>query len=154
MQYLTTDGRFSQVAFQQYDLPMDRLTADLGSIDQTSQSPSYELIGTALATGTWDPDVVKSLLRRSGEGLRVIARCAFIAGVAMFPTGRRRRGEFPIEIVVLGAAFVERAFTSYVVGPGVLGVASGSIVLLVAAAVILLVRLRMLWSGPRRAVAA
>ncbi len=153
VQYLTTDGRFSQVAFEQYDLPMDRLTADLGSIDQTSQSPSYELIANALASGSWDSEVIKSLLRRSGEGLRVIALCAFVAGLAMFPTGQRRRGEFPIEIFVLGAAFVERAFTSYVVGPGVLGVASGSVLLILAAAIILAIRLRVFRPAPAKAAA-
>ena len=34
---------------------------------------------------------------------------------------------------MLGAAFVERTVTSYLVGPGILGVASGSILMIVAA---------------------
>ena len=142
VQYLTADGRFSQVAFKQYDLPMDRLAGDPGSYDGISQSPSYELIATALSTGNWDPNVVKTLMKRSGEGLRVVAICTLIAGIALFPTGRRR-SELPIEIVVLGAAFIERAVTSYLVGPGILGVASGSILLLGCALVLLLFRLRV-----------
>ena len=93
-------------------------------------------------------------MKRSGEGLRVLAICALIAAIALFPTGRRR-SELPIEIVVLGAAFIERAFTSYLVGPGILGVASGSVVLLAVALVLLLVRLRVFRStGLQRRAAA
>jgi len=133
---------------------MDRLAGDSSSYDGISQAPSYELIATALSTGNWDPNVVKTLLKRSGEGLRVLAICALIAAIALFPTGRRR-SELPIEIVVLGAAFIERAFTSYLVGPGILGVASGSVVLLAGALVLLLVRLRVFRStGLQRRAAA
>jgi len=154
VQYLTADGRFSQVAFKQYDLPMDRLTGDAGSFDANAQTPSYELIVSALATGNWDPNVVKTLMKRSGEGLRVLAICALIAGISLFPSGRRR-SELPVEIVVLGAAFVERAVTSYLPGPGILGVASGSVWILALAVVVLLVRLRVFRStGLRRRAAA
>lgn len=142
VQYLTADGRFSQVAFKQYDLPMDRLAADSGAADGLAQSPSYDLVATALETGHWDPAVVKTLLKRSGEGLRVLALCALVTALALFPSGRRR-GDAPVEIVVLGAAFIERALTSYVVGPGILGVASGSVIILAAALVLLCVRLRV-----------
>jgi lipopolysaccharide export system permease protein len=142
VQYLTPDGRFSQVAFKQYDLPMDRLTGDAGSFDGNSQTPSYELIATALASGNWDPNLVKTLMRRSGEGLRVLAICTLIAGFSLFPSGRRR-SEMPVEIVVLGAAFIERAVTSYLPGPGILGVASGSVWIFAFAAIVLLVRLRV-----------
>lgn len=154
VQYLTSDGRFSQVAFQQYDLPMDRLAGDPASYDANGQTPSYELIGAALATGNWDPSTVKTLLKRSGEGMRVLAICALVAALALFPSGRRR-SELPVEIVVLGAAFVERAVTSYLVGPGIMEVASGSVLLLAAAVVVLLIRLRVFRSsGLQRRVAA
>lgn len=142
VQYLTPDGRFSQVAFKQYDLPMDRLTGDAGSFDGNAQSPSYELIANALASGNWDPNVVKTLMKRSGEGLRVLAICTLIAGISLFPSGRRR-SELPVEIVVLGAAFVERAVTSYLPGPGILGVASGSVWVFAFAVILLLARLRV-----------
>ncbi len=154
VQYLTADGRFSQVAFKQYDLPMDRLTGDPGSVDGNAQTPSYELIGTALATGNWDPNVVKTLMKRSGEGMRVLAICALIAGLSLFPSGRRR-SQMPIEIVVLGAAFLERAVTSYLPGPGLLGVASGSVWIFAFAILLLLGRLRVFRpAGLRRRVAA
>jgi hypothetical protein len=133
---------------------MDRLTGDPGSVDSNSQTPSYELIATAFATGNWDPGVVKTLMKRSGEGMRVLAICALIAALSLFPTGRRR-SEMPIEIVVLGAAFVERAVTSYLPGPGLLGVASGSVWIFTFAIVLLLARLRVFRpAGLRRRAAA
>ena len=143
VQYLTADNRFSQVAFQQYDLPMDRLSGDANSADPVSQTPSYELLAQGLATGQWDPNAVKAMLKRTGEGLRVIAICALVASLAIFPSGARRRTEVPIEIAVLGAAFLERAVTSYLVGPGILGVASGSILMIIIAALTLGWRLRV-----------
>jgi lipopolysaccharide export system permease protein len=142
VQYLSADGRFSQVAFKQYDLPMDQLAADAGAADGLGQTPSYDLVATALKTGHWDPAVVKILLKRSGEGLRVLALCALVAALALFPSGRRR-ADAPVEIAVLGAAFIERALTSYIVGPGIFSVASGSVIILIGAAAILCVRLRV-----------
>lgn len=142
VQYLTADGRFSQVSFDKYDLPLDRLTGDSAQRDDIAQSSSLDLVGAALASGQWDGAVVRALLKRSGEGIRVVAMCLLVASLALFPTGARRRVEIPIELVVLGGAFAERAFTSYVGGPGILGVASGSVLLTAVAALILLVRLR------------
>jgi len=154
VQYLTADRRFSQIAFQQYDLPMDRLSGDAASADPLSLTPSYDLIGQALANGVWAPDVVKVLLKRSGEGLRVLALCGLVASLAMFPSGARRQGGLPIEITVLIAAFVERTLTSYLVGPGILGVASGSILMIIASGLILGWRLHVLRpAGLRRAAA-
>lgn len=154
VQYLTADGRFSQVAFDKYDLPLDRLTGDSGSRDDIAQSSSVELLATGLATGDWPDAVVRALLKRAGEGLRVVSLCLLVAGIAMFPTGQRRRIELPIELVALGVAFAERAFTAYVGGPGLLAVASGSVVMLAIALVILSVRLQVLLIPAPRRVAA
>jgi lipopolysaccharide export system permease protein len=154
VQYLTADNGFSQVSFDKYDLPLDRLTGSTVSADPIAQASSLELLGTALSTGIWRADVVQALLKRTGEGLRVIAMCLFVAGLALFPTGQRRRTEIPIEFAVLGAAFLERAFTSYVGGPGILGVASGSVLLIGLSLLILLVRLRVFQPpGIRRQIA-
>ncbi|MEO8757503.1 MAG: LptF/LptG family permease [Devosia sp.] len=143
VQYVTSDKRFSQVAFDKYDLPLDRLAGSVDSADPIAQASSVDLIGTAISTGNWDAATVRALLKRSGEGLRVIAMCLFVASLALFPTGQRRRTEVPIELLVLGAAFFERAFTSYVGGPGILDVASGSVLLIAFATLLLLIRLRV-----------
>jgi len=72
----------------------------------------------------------------------------------LFPTGQRRRLEAPIELWVLLAAFFERSVTAYVVGPGVLAVASGSVVLIGLGLLILAVRLRVFRPPGLRRVAA
>lgn len=139
VQYLTSDKRFSQISFDQYDLSLDSLTDPDEVKDPLAQVSSLDI----LASGNLNRAAVKTLLKRSGEGLRVIAICLFVAGVAAFPTGRRRRTEIPIELAVLGIAFLERGITSYLPGPGILGVASGSVILIAIGTVLLLVRLRV-----------
>jgi lipopolysaccharide export system permease protein len=143
VQYLTADGRFSQIKFDKYDLPLDRLTGNPGPRDEIAQTWTPELIAAGLSTGQWSADAVSAILKRSAEGIRVVSLCLLVAGLAMFPTGQRRRTEVPVELVVLGVAFAERAFTAYVVGPGIFSVASGPIVLLLVAIVILVSRLRL-----------
>ena len=62
--------------------------------------------------------------------------------------------EVPIELLVLAGAFFERGFTSYVGGPGIVGVASGSVLVMVLASLLLLFRLRVFQpAGIRRVVA-
>ena len=78
----------------------------------------------------------------------------FVAAIALFPNGQRRRMEVPIELLVLAIAFFERAFTSYVGGPGILGVASGSVLVIIASSLLLLVRLRAFQPAGIRRVAA
>ena len=122
--------------------------------DDIAQATSVELIAQGLATGHWSDAILHALLKRSGEGLRVIAMCVLVAGLALFPTGQRRRLELPIELWVLLAAFFERSVTAYVVGPGVLGVASGSVILILVGVLILAVRLRIFRPVGLRRVAA
>lgn len=155
VQYMTDDGRFSQVSFDSYDLALDRLTGTLGSDDPLASSPSFDLVRDAIFAGNWSPEVVKTLWKRSAEGLRVLAICLFVAALAAFPSGRRRGFVLPIEMAVLGAAFLERAITSYLpVGPGFLGTASGAVALALLGAVLLAGRLRIFQPMPlRRAVA-
>jgi lipopolysaccharide export system permease protein len=138
VQYLTDQKRFSQISFRQYDLQLDSLTGTGEIKDSLNQKTSFDI----LASGDTSRAAIRILLSRTGEALRVLAMCAFVAAIAAFPTGNRRRVELPIELAVLAAAFIERGVTSYVVGPGILGVASGSVALAVLGTAILLVRLR------------
>jgi lipopolysaccharide export system permease protein len=94
---------------------------------------------------------VEALTRRSVEGFRVLAMCLFVASLAMFPTGNRRRFGLPLEIVVLAAAFIERGITSYARVPEPYDLASGPVALTIAALVVLAVRLRVLLPVRRRA---
>jgi lipopolysaccharide export system permease protein len=140
VQYLTGDHRFSEVSFTRYDLPLDNLTGGSDIKDQLSLASSIDIV----LAGNIGAAAQKTLWRRTGEGLRVVAICLIVTAIAIFPTGRRRRFEVPIELAVLGTAFIERAVTSYLpLGPGILGVASGSVLLIIVAAIALLVRLRV-----------
>ena len=124
---------FSQISFNSYDLALDNLTSASSSDDPQAQTTSLELIANALATGELDGNSVKSLLKRTGEGMRVIAMCLLVVALAAFPSGKRRRFEIPVELVVLGASFIERGFSSYLPGPGPLGAWSGSFIMIGAA---------------------
>jgi lipopolysaccharide export system permease protein len=152
IQYMTEDFQFSQVAFQRYDLALERLTGDTAARSALTERGSIDLVGEALATGLWTPEVLAILGKRLGEALRVVAICVFVAAIAAFPHGRRGR-EMPLELVVLGAAFLERGVTSF---PGVteyVGSLGGTTVLLALSAVALLFRLRVHAPVWRRAAA-
>jgi lipopolysaccharide export system permease protein len=144
VQYLTSQKDFSEVSFTRYDLAIDRLTSQPGQqADTLAQTPSNELLATAFASGKWDDSTVRTLWRRTGEGLRVLAMCAFVAAVTAFPSGARRRFRVPVEIVVLAVAFIERGITSYAPVAGLLGSVIGALVLLAVGVVILALRLRV-----------
>jgi lipopolysaccharide export system permease protein len=156
VQYMTDDQRFSQVSFQSYDLALDRLTGSVTNDDPLASTPSFDLVRDALFSGHWSSDVVKTLWRRSAEGLRVIAMCLFVAALAAFPSGKRRGFEVPIEMAALGVAFVERAITSYFpVGPGLIAAAPGAIAITLIGLVLMGRKLRIFQRVPirRRAMA-
>ena len=153
VQYMTDDKRFSQVSFHSYDLALDQLAGSVSNGDPLASTPSFDLVRDGLFTGHWPDDVIKALWKRSAEGLRVLAMCLFVAALAAFPNGKRQGFELPIEIAVLGAAFIERAITSYMPGPGLM-VASGSVVVAGLGALLLARRLRLFVPvGIRRATA-
>jgi hypothetical protein len=69
--------------------------------------------------------------------------CLFVASLAMFPRGSRTGGRIPIEIVVLGAAFLERGIGTVWPGPDPIGPLSGPLLMLAAALVLLAIRFRL-----------
>ncbi len=142
IQYMTDDFQFSQVAFERYDLALERLTGEVEYRDTLAEKNSADLIGEGLSTGVWNPDVVSILGKRLGEVLRVIAICVFVTVLAGFPHGRRGR-EFPLELLVLGVAFLERGVGSIPAIAGQYGALAGASILLVLSAIALLYRLRV-----------
>ena len=150
VQYMSAEKRFSQVSFESYDLPLDQLAGSLDAQDPLAATPSTEL----LLSGHWDETTVRTLWKRTAEGIRVVAMCLFVAALAGFPTGNRQGFVVPIEIAVLGAAFIERGITSYLPGPGVFGVASGSIALTLLGIFLLALRLKIFQPSRIRRVAA
>lgn len=143
IQYMSDDRRFSEVAFARYDVALERLTGPAEAREVLSETNSFELVARALATGIWDQDVVRHLAKRMGEGVRVLAICLFVAAIAAFPHGRRGRREIPLELVVLGTAFIERGVSSNLVPPGPLDPVGGAILLAAFSIAVLVVRLKV-----------
>lgn len=142
VQYMTAEKELSTISFDRYDLAVDRLTGETEVKDTAALSTSFSLISSWLNTGEWPSGAVKELAQRSYEGLRVLAICLFTAAIAAFPSGARRRFRFPIELTVLAASVVERVVTSNTPLRGLISEATGSLVLLLIGAVILVARLR------------
>ena len=80
--------------------------------------------------------------------------CLFVAALAMFPRGSRVGGRVPIEVVVLGAAFLERSVGFYLPAPDPFGPFTGPFLLLGAALLIFIVRFRVFVPPPIRRRAA
>lgn len=152
IQYMTDKFQFSQVAFKRYDLALERLTGPTEYRDGLAEKNSYDIVAEAVATGTSDNAVISLLIKRLGEAVRVVAICVFVTALAAFPHGRRN-GEIPLELVVLGAAFLERGVASL---PGIadrFGPMAGTTLLLAGSALVLLFRLRVYAPVYRRAAA-
>jgi lipopolysaccharide export system permease protein len=150
VQYRSDEREFSEFSFSRYDLALDRLTSGTTADTRTiEQSTSLDLASAALTAGAWSPEIQQILVRRSGEALRVAAMCLLVTALAGFPTGSRRRAGVPIELVVLGIAFLERGFTAYGPIKGIYSAASGGLVLLAVAIVLLMIRLRVFRPLPR-----
>ena len=154
IQYMSDDSRFSEVAFVRYDVALERLTGPVESREVLSETNSLDLVARALATGTWDGETIRHLAKRLGESLRVIAICLFVAALAAFPHGRRTRREVPLELVVLGAAFIERGVSSSLIPPGPLDPVPGAFLLAAISLVVLIVRLRVFAPVKMRAATA
>jgi lipopolysaccharide export system permease protein len=147
-QYLGANGEFSSISFDRYDLSLDIFAENQGGGPPTS----LEVIATALANG-WTNDVTYLLAQRNADGLRVIGICLIVAAIAGFPTGKRRRFEAPMELIVLAVAFIERGLSTYAPNLFPLAPAAGSFVLVLAGCAMVLWRLRPV-AAPRMLVPA
>ncbi len=143
LQYLTEEGRFSEVAFGSYFLAIDQLVSNSVSRDEITESDTPALIVRLLSPGGWDPFVLQNIIARQGEGLRVLAMCLLVLALAGWPSGRRSRFSIPLEVLIMVVAFAERGVTAYATGP--FGPLMGALVILCIALLMLGLRLR-----PRR----
>ena len=143
LQQFSATKRLSEVSFARYDLALDELTGEAEQGDSLARTSSLEIIGKALSGESLNRAENRALVRRTIEGLRVFALCVFVAALSMFPTGNRRRFAAPIELVALGAAFVERGITSYAPIAAPYDLAAGPLLLTLAALVILAIRFRV-----------
>lgn len=143
LQHTEADGRYSEIRFSRYDVSVESLAQQVAYVDVLSETDSFGLIAQGLGSG-WTPDIVKRLLDRSAEGLRVIGLVLLVVAVAGFPSGNRMRIKLPLEALVMLVAFGERGISAY----SPLGAGTGAIALIVVGSLILAVRL---W--PRRPTA-
>lgn len=150
IQQLNARKQFSEVSFDRYDLPLDQLTGAPSSAVPRAQETSLALISEGLAEGAWGRGTIEALTSRNAEAIRVIAICLLVMALAGFPSGSRARFTLPVELSVLGAAFVERGLGTFFPLPAFAGPAPGAALLIVAAAVVLLVRLRAFRPVPHR----
>lgn len=144
VQQFSATKRLSEISFTRYDLALDELTGEAEEVDSLARTSSLEMVGKLLSGKDLSKAEVRALVRRTVEGLRVLAICLFVAALAVFPSGNRRRNAAPIELVALGAAFVERGVTSYLKLPSPIDLTAGPLLLLLLALVILAIRFRVL----------
>jgi lipopolysaccharide export system permease protein len=153
IQYMSSDSRFSEVAFARYDVALERLTGPTESREALGETNSFELVARAMAAGTWDAETLRHLARRMGEGVRVLAICLFVTAIAAFPNGHRGRREIPLELVVLAVAFIERGASSNLLPSSPLDPVPGAFLLATLSIIVLVVRLKVFSPVPQAAPA-
>ena len=144
VQYMTDDMRFSEIRFASYDLAIKSLTNQRSVRENVT---SIELIQQALATGAWPATTHPQPRRAQRRGPPHHRHVPPDDRDRRLPPSGRRRNFVPLELVVLGFAFLERGVSSALNPAFVLAPMSGSFALLIAAAVIFAVRLKPF--GPR-----
>lgn len=138
LQYTSRTGQFSEISFSRYDLNVERLSQPTGAINHLGETDSFSLVGAALASGDWPPEVINELSKRMFEGLKVIGICMLVLAICGFPSGRRTRFALPMEVVVMLLAFVELGVSAY----SPLGPSTGALLMMVVGGITLLVRAR------------
>lgn len=153
LQYLTDKGDFSQVAFKSYNVALDKLTQQIANDDDLGGRNTAELFAQA-TTGGWTIDIIHRLAERFADGLGGLAMVVFMAGLTIFPNGRRRRGRVPMELVPIFVAYAGKAISSSIGLPDTYAPLAGPSVILVAGLIILLARLHPLQALALRAARA
>ncbi|SFZ80897.1 lipopolysaccharide export system permease protein [Devosia enhydra] len=133
LQYMTATGQYSEVAFDRYDMAVDRLTGAVEDRDLVAETATPALLAAASANGGLSPAAVEAIFRRSAEALRVIGLGLLAGAIAAFPHGRRTRRQLPLEIGILLLAFFERGLNMVLPVPRPWDAFSGSLVLLLVA---------------------
>ena len=144
MQYLSEDGRYSEIKFTRYDVSVESFSQPAtGWLDALADKSTYELVTEAMEKGEWEPAKLTRVLDRTAEALRVIGLCMLVLAISGFPSGKRTRIKLPMEAIVMLLAFAERGLSAY----SPLGSGTGAIILMVLAIVILAAKM---W--PRRPI--
>lgn len=155
LQYLNPDGSFSEVAFRTYNLGLDKFTRTAENADDVSLWNTPQIIYNALTTGSWSDEAVRRVSSRLATGLQALGMCVFMGALVAFPSGRRGRRYFPLELMPLVIAWIDITVAGNVAGPPQIVQFLGPAAVLVAGLVILLFRLKLLrFPALRRRAAA
>jgi lipopolysaccharide export system permease protein len=148
IQYMSEAQKFSEISFMRYDLAVGNLTGSAQSGGGNDGTTSIELIAEAIAAGHFDSDARYAVSTRIGEGVRVVAFCLLAVALAFFPQGRRVTGGVPLEIIVLGAAFIERAALSNLPRIDPIFASSAALAMIAASLLVLLLKSHAWRRGP------
>ena len=140
--------RFSEIAFEQYDLPIEGLIGDDSDAARIESVHSFRMRSEPLGENERT-----HLGRRFETPLRLLGLCLFVAAIATFPDGNRRRRRLPIEVVVLAAAFLERGVSNIIPTPVPYVPVAGSFILGAIGIAVLWARLRQGLGAFRRSPA-
>ena len=91
LQYLSAAHDFSQISFKTYNIGLNKLTSPVDNSDDLGERDSAATPVQSGLTSGWTPDIIRRLVDRMTEGLRAVAMVAFMAGLTLFPHGRRGR---------------------------------------------------------------
>ena len=134
-----------EISFTRYDLALDRLTGETEATDSLARTSSVEIVGKALSGKASEPQRSPQLWCAARSRVCAsLAICLFVAALAAFPTGDRRRISVPIELVVLGAAFARaRHHVLRAKLPSPIDLVAGPLLLTLVALVVLAIRFRV-----------
>lgn len=131
VQYVRKKGGLSELQFSSYQLSIDRLSTSSGTNEGLASRTSMAIVNGA-TDGTLSPAEWFELDQRFSEPLRLFALCLLVGALTAFPSGRRNRGWFPMEVAVLVFGLLDRLLNNIVLPP-MLGHSLGAAIMFCAA---------------------
>lgn len=110
IQYLDAESGYTEIAFNRYELGLERLTAE-SSDGGLNAMDTPSLLRLAQTSGM-NPRIQKFLDDRFSELSRLIGVCVLIAGLASFPNARRGRTYFPLELAAVILCLADRVIST------------------------------------------
>ncbi len=139
VQFMRENEQFTQIGFNRYEISLDRPSKN-NPAQRLSETDSMAIIKKGLNDGKFSKAMIFELNNRFSEALRILALCLFIFAIAAYPNAKRGRRFFPIEATVVLIGLGEKALSSLLIR--FLGASpfTSSLILLLIAILIILVR--------------
>lgn len=149
LQILPVEGKYSEIEFARYELALDSLTEDDELDDTRAEMPTWDLIKELDGQSRSARIAARMLHQRAAEVPRVLAICLLVAALLSFPHARRGREMLPFEFIILVISFSERSLSNYLLGIVDYGAYFGPVVMTIGSAILLILRFRSFFYGPR-----